>query len=92
MLEPVPHAGVYEPFPLYLTCYHVLTATHDPRARPLLQRAYTLLQSYAANIHDEILRDSFLQNVSVHRQLILAYEEINEEIYEEIYEAAHEKE
>ncbi|MCX6047064.1 MAG: NB-ARC domain-containing protein [Chloroflexi bacterium] len=74
-LEQVPNAGLYEPFLVYLTCYRVLTATHDARARTVLQRAYALLQSYAAHIDEEDLRHLFLHNSAVHRQLVVTYEE-----------------
>jgi predicted ATPase/DNA-binding SARP family transcriptional activator len=76
-LEQHPNAGIYEPFPIFLTCYRVLATTHDPRARTVLQTAYDLLQSYAAHIDDEDLHHSFLQNVSVHRQLQQIHAEIN---------------
>jgi hypothetical protein len=76
-LEQYPSAGLYEPFSIFLTCYLVLATTHDPRARSVLQRAYTLQHSYAAHIDDEELRHSFLQNVSVHRQLQQIHAEIH---------------
>lgn len=40
----------------------------------ILQTGYALLQTYAAHIHEEALRQSFLQNVAVHRELVAAYE------------------
>jgi hypothetical protein len=77
-LEQSPKAGLYTPFSIYLTCYRVLAATYDPRARSLLQTGYDLLQSYAAQIDDEDLHHSFLQKVAVHRQLQQLYAEVNQ--------------
>jgi tetratricopeptide (TPR) repeat protein len=64
-----PISGQDEPFFLYLTCYQVLAAAQDPRAPMILQQGYTLLQRYAEQITDERLRQSFLENVPVHRAL-----------------------
>ncbi len=62
-------SGVDEPFWLYLSCYQVLNALGDFRAREILTRAYHLLQEHASNITDDVLRRSFLENVAVHREL-----------------------
>lgn len=53
-----------------LSCYRALEANHDPRAMPLLQQASQLLYAKAAKIQDDNLRQSFLQRVTVHRELI----------------------
>ena len=71
-----PYAGFNTPFFAYLTCYRVLAAHGDPRAKVVLQTAHTLLQRYAAAIQDDALRRSFLENVAVHRALQHAYVEI----------------
>ena len=65
--------GTDEPFRVYLTCYRVLQANADPRAREVLRTAYSLLQERAAKITDEALRRSFLENVAVHRAIVAAY-------------------
>src|SRR5262249_41656174 len=65
--------GADEPFRVYLTCYRALQAHDDPRAPGILHLAHTLLQSRARAISDEGLRRSFLENVSVHRELVSAF-------------------
>ena len=67
--------GAEDPFRIYLTCYHVLRAVHDPRARIILEKAHHLLQEEAAKIADEEMRRSFLENVAVHREIITMWED-----------------
>jgi predicted ATPase len=62
--------GTEEPLRIYLTCYQVLNAVGDPRARSILTTAYQLLQEQAAEIGDGELRDSFLENVPAHREIV----------------------
>jgi hypothetical protein len=52
-----------------------LKANDDPRTDAILTEAYNLLQTRAANISDEHLRDCFLNNVTVNREIVEAYEE-----------------
>lgn len=66
-------AGATDPFEIYLTCYHVLHATHDPRAREVLQTAHELLQQLAATIDDESLRRTFFEAMSVRREIRATY-------------------
>ncbi len=66
--------GAEEPFQVYLTCYHVLRAGQDPRARVVLEKAHRLLQEQAAKISDEAMRRSFLENVSAHREIVAEWE------------------
>jgi hypothetical protein len=47
-----------------------------PRAATLLAHTYTTLQTQAARIDDEALRQSFLKNVSVHRQILEEFERV----------------
>lgn len=68
-----PISGQDEPFFLYLTGYQLLAAAQDPRAPTILQQSYTLLQRYAEAITTDALRQSFLENVPVHRALQQAY-------------------
>ncbi len=68
-----PFAGTDEPFRIYLTCYHVLQATGDDRAAPLIERAYQRLQQLAALITDKTLRHSYLHHVPTHRALVAAF-------------------
>ena len=67
--------GVMDPFQLLLACYQVLHSLGDPRANALLAVAHRRLLARAANIADEDLRRSFLENVPTHRQLLKAYGE-----------------
>jgi predicted ATPase/DNA-binding SARP family transcriptional activator len=72
MLVEHPCAGVHTPFYAYLVCYRVLKATDAPRAATVLQAAQRLLQEYADHITDDALRQSFLENVPTHRELLCA--------------------
>jgi len=62
--------GTEEPIRVYLTCYRVLAANQDPRAGELLNTAYNLLQARAAQMNDEGMRCSYLENVSAHREIV----------------------
>ncbi|MDM8530355.1 tetratricopeptide repeat protein [Anaerolineales bacterium HSG25] len=66
--------GAEEPLRIYLTCYEVLQANEDKRAKQILNVAYQLLQEKVGNINDEALRDSFLKNVVVNRRLAQAWQ------------------
>ncbi|MBN1139898.1 MAG: tetratricopeptide repeat protein, partial [Anaerolineae bacterium] len=68
-------AGTDEPIRIYLTCYRALQALHDDRASAILETAHSLLQERAADIHDEEIQHSFLENVTAHREIIAAYQE-----------------
>ena len=68
-----PLSGQDEPFFLYLSCYQLLAAVQDPRAAASLQQGYAILQRYAEQITTDALRQSFLENVPVHRTLQQAY-------------------
>jgi len=65
--------GPLEPFRAHLTCYRVLSAGGDPRAREILERAHRLLQDRAAKISDERERRSYLENVQEHREIVEEY-------------------
>lgn len=66
-------AGAESAFRVYLTCYHILQKCQDERAQSVLETAYTRLQEQAADITDEQLRDSYLQNVPAHRYINAAF-------------------
>jgi predicted ATPase/class 3 adenylate cyclase len=66
--------GTEEPLRVYLTCYRVLRANGDPRARSILDAAHSLLQEWVAKIEDQALRRSFLENVAAHREIIAEWE------------------
>jgi hypothetical protein len=65
--------GMREPFRVYLTCYQVLQAGHDPRAEEVLATAHRLPQERAAEIADEQLRRFYLENVLAHREIMQAF-------------------
>jgi len=64
---------VDEPLLIYLICYRVLLASHDPRAVDLLKPAYKLLQARAAELPDAAARQSFLDNDAVQRAIVQAW-------------------
>ncbi len=51
-------------------CYQTLAAQGDPRALSLLDQAQHLIQAKAANLADEQLRRSFLEQIDAHRLLL----------------------
>lgn len=58
---------------MYWACYQVLRATgDDDRAAHALQAAHELVQAQASNIADEALRQSFLTQVKVNREILAA--------------------
>ena len=48
----------------------MLEANHDPRAAMVLDTAQRLLHDSADHITDDGLRQSFLENVATHRELL----------------------
>jgi tetratricopeptide (TPR) repeat protein len=65
--------GTEEPFRVYLTCYRVLTANQDPRAKEFLNTVYRLLQERAALISDQETRRSYLKKVPTHYEIVHVY-------------------
>lgn len=59
-----------EPMNVYLSCWKALAATKHPHADELLALSYDLLQNQAAQISNPVLRASFLQSISSHRQIV----------------------
>ena len=74
-LETRPLHGLDEPFRVYLTCYQVLQAAADDRAKRILHTAHTLLQERAGHIPETSLRRSFLERVPSQRALLEAWRE-----------------
>ncbi len=58
-------------------CYQVLKSLDDARAAEVLETAVLRIQTVAARIKERTSRDSYLQNVSAHRQLLAAWQENN---------------
>jgi hypothetical protein len=68
--------GLHEPRLIELTCYRVLAGTSggsDSRAAEWLARAFNALLVQAATIPDVALRNSFLQNIPTHREVVAAW-------------------
>ncbi len=64
--------GAEEPLRIYLACYRVLQASHDPRAAGILATAQRLLAERAGQIADPTLRQSYLEDVPAHGALASA--------------------
>jgi hypothetical protein len=62
-----------DPTRVTMTCYRILSAARDPRARQILEAGYHLLQEKAARL-DESARSSFLENVPSNRELLEEWE------------------
>lgn len=79
-LEPVLDAvmkgetdGSFGGLQLELTAWRVLAAAGDARAPQVLQRAHEALQQRAAQVNDAAVRQSFLERVPAHRELMAAW-------------------
>jgi len=72
-LEKDPWPIVFLGFRPHLVCYRVLRASEDPRADEVLEQAYGMLQERAAQIEDEALRRSYLEDVAVNREIMAEY-------------------
>lgn len=68
-LERGPLHGLEEPFCLWLTCYRVLRAQKDSRAKQVLETAQRQLRECAERIRDERLRHLFLA-IPAHHTLL----------------------
>ncbi|MFZ0547186.1 MAG: tetratricopeptide repeat protein [Candidatus Promineifilaceae bacterium] len=62
--------GVQDPFRVYLICYQVLEANGDDRSRMILEFAANLLNEQANLLEDVSLKQSFLENVPINRQIL----------------------
>jgi tetratricopeptide (TPR) repeat protein len=66
--------GTEEPCRVYLTCFEVLKVNRDPRAMDVLSFGYQQLQDRAKRIHDEHLRQSYLEEMPAHHALVQAWQ------------------
>jgi tetratricopeptide (TPR) repeat protein len=65
------------PFIEYMTIYKVLLAAGDTgRARGFLIEAHDTLMERAEKLEDPSIRDMFLENVAVHREIVTAYRDL----------------
>jgi class 3 adenylate cyclase/tetratricopeptide (TPR) repeat protein len=68
---------IQELFRLYLTCYRILLETADAEvANNVLSQAYGRLKERADKMGDEELREQFLTNVAVYREIKRLYQEV----------------
>jgi len=68
--------GTLTPRLIELTCYRVLAGAGgggDPTAAEWLTRAHEALQAQAATIPDAALRQGFLHNIPLHREIVAAW-------------------
>ncbi|MEZ4713430.1 MAG: BTAD domain-containing putative transcriptional regulator [Caldilineaceae bacterium] len=84
-----PRAGFNSPFFAYWVGYQVFAANHDPRAATLLQQGYDLLHQDAAALDDES-RQRFLTGVTIHCEIVTAYEGMKETGAGKIRDTRHE--
>jgi DNA-binding SARP family transcriptional activator len=67
------------PFLAYKTIYDVLIAVGDAkRAQGFLAEAYATLMEQAEKLGDRNIRDLFLANVAVHREIVAAYHDLQD--------------
>jgi class 3 adenylate cyclase/tetratricopeptide (TPR) repeat protein len=77
-------ASLDNPFQVSLTAYRVLEATAPgnpaaiERAQAVLKAAHTALQERAVRLSDETQRYKFLENVKVHRDVVVAWEKTSD--------------
>ena len=65
-------AAAKEPFRVYWTSVCVLKANNDPHAVDVLRTASQLLQATMTKLDDKTLRQSFIEKVTINRQLYAA--------------------
>ncbi len=68
-----PFEGAEFPRLVEWTCHRVLARAGDPRAAEWLARAHAALQARAATIADAELRQGFICNIPVHREIAAAW-------------------
>jgi tetratricopeptide (TPR) repeat protein len=73
-----PLEGAEFPHLIEWTCHRVLVGARDPRADEWLTRAHEALHGQASTIADGALRDGFLRNIPVHREISAAWSARNE--------------
>ena len=62
--------GIDDLFIVHHICYQVLHQADDPRAADILKSAHQQLQERANRIEDKTLRQTFLANIPVNREII----------------------
>jgi len=69
--------GAEEPIRIYWSCYEALQAADDAAQKMLLAEAHRLLSAWATKIVAETDRQTFLENVAVHRAVLAAWPPAN---------------
>jgi hypothetical protein len=70
-----PFHGANSPIQILWTMYEALIANSDDRALAVLVQTVALLETAVSHIPDEATRQSFLENVSCHQEIMLAASE-----------------
>lgn len=65
--------GLLDGFDVILSVVQVLRDVKDERSRPLLAEGYNLLQQFASLAGDEVMRQTYLENIPSHKQLSAEY-------------------
>jgi tetratricopeptide (TPR) repeat protein len=65
--------GSTAPRLILLTCHQALARAGDARAAEMLARTHSELQARAATIADTALRESFINNIPEHREIVAAW-------------------
>ncbi|MCA9965289.1 MAG: AAA family ATPase, partial [Anaerolineales bacterium] len=63
-------SGVDSPFEIYQDLVEALIQQNHPDVSAILLQAHNLLQKQAAQFEDDAMRQSFLENIPAHRQLV----------------------
>jgi tetratricopeptide (TPR) repeat protein len=67
--------GTDQPLRIYLTCFEVLEAAHDPRADALLATMHAMFERRATKITDPDAQRMFRNNIAHNRQIAAAWAE-----------------
>jgi tetratricopeptide (TPR) repeat protein len=67
--------GATHPLRVLMTCYHVLASLQDQRDVEILQAAYHLLQERLSHIGDPYWKETFVENVQAHRDILDTYKQ-----------------
>ena len=65
--------GTDQPLRIYLTCFQVLEAAHDPRADALLATMHAMFEQRATKITDPDAQRMFRNNIAHNREIALAW-------------------
>lgn len=66
--------GAWQPYRIFWTCFQVLQAADDARAKSVLEQAHLVLQIQAATM-ESYYRKMFLENVAEHRYIVTAWQQ-----------------